>query len=183
MKKNAAFKFTSLLALLLLIAGSLRAQNTTIWIVRHGEKDTALAQKQDPDLSEAGRQRAKDLSKKIGRETPSVIYSTDRKRTRQTVVHFNASGKLVIYESKALKAMAEKILTENKGATVLVVGHSNTLLETIEALGGKRPVPELTEDDYDYLFKVVIRKNGTLRVSYEHYGTLHHGGGGAMISQ
>jgi broad specificity phosphatase PhoE len=186
MKKIAAVPFTALMIVLLMnlfAAASLRAQTTTIWIVRHGEKDTALAQLQDPNLSIAGQQRAKDLFQKIGSQHPTVVYSTERKRTRQTVAHFPAAKQLVIYDSKALPALAEKIRTENKGATVLVVGHSNSLLETIEALGGKRPVPELTEDDYDYLFKVVIDAKGAISVSYEHYGTPHHGGGGTMISQ
>lgn len=186
MKKIAAVQLSTLLLVLLMnffAAGSLHAQKTTIWIVRHGEKDTAQAQKQDPNLSEAGQQRAKDLFQKIGKEHPSVVYSTERKRTRQTVAHFPAAQQLVIYDSKALPALAQKIRSENKGATVLVVGHSNSLLETIEALGGKRPVPELTEDDYDYLFKVVIDKKGEVKVRYQHYGTPHHGGGGTMISQ
>ncbi|MBL7760204.1 MAG: histidine phosphatase family protein [Sediminibacterium sp.] len=185
-KKIAAVPLIALMVALLMnfyATESLHAQTTTIWIVRHGEKDTALAQRQDPNLSAAGQQRAKDLFQQLRSQQPTIVYSTERKRTRQTVAHFPAAKQLVIYDSKALPSLAEKILTENKGATILVVGHSNTLLETIEALGGKRPVPELTEDDYDYLFKVEIDPKGIISVTYAHYGTPHHGGGGAMISQ
>ena len=38
------------------------AQKTTVWIVRHAEKDTAFINRQDPALTATGQQRALDLA-------------------------------------------------------------------------------------------------------------------------
>ncbi len=38
------------------------AQKTTVWIVRHAEKDTSFANRLNPDLTDVGMQRAKDLA-------------------------------------------------------------------------------------------------------------------------
>ena len=60
------------------------AQTTTVWIVRHAEKDTAFATRANPDLNAMGKQRAIDLAAYLKKETIAFIYSTDTKRTRQT---------------------------------------------------------------------------------------------------
>jgi hypothetical protein len=51
----------------------------------------------------------------------------------------------------------------------LVVGHSNTVLEMIEALGGKTN-PSIKDQDYDYLFLLTISASGKTKVKVMHYG-------------
>jgi 2,3-bisphosphoglycerate-dependent phosphoglycerate mutase len=80
----------------------------------------------------------------------------------------------VIYDGKDLTVIANKALTENKGKTALIVGHSNTLIPVIEALKGIAPFEELTDDDYDMLFKVVIDQSGKATVTINRYGVAHH---------
>ena len=63
---------------------------------------------------------------------------------------------------------------------MLIVGHSNTVLETIEALGGTRPVAQLSDDDYDYLFKVVLADGKPTQVNIFHFGQFHRGGNATM---
>jgi hypothetical protein len=60
-------------------------------------------------------------------------------------------------------------LKDNKGKNALIVGHSNTVLETIEALVEKRPFEAISDQDYDYLFQVSIAPDGTMNVKV-HYG-------------
>ena len=57
-------KFTQsiILVLLLIIGFEVTAQKTTVWIVRHAEKDTSFISRMDPDLTAAGQQRALDLA-------------------------------------------------------------------------------------------------------------------------
>ena len=156
------------------------AQNTTIWIVRHAEKDTAFLQRKDPDLTETGRQRALDLAAYLQGQEPSIIFSTNTKRTRQTVANFKA--KVNTYETSLLKEFAERVLEFHKGKVILIVGHSNTVLETIDALGGARPVPGLTDNDYDYIFKLSISSDGQVITKAFQYGASHRGGTKAMTS-
>ena len=67
-----------------------------------------------------------------------------------------------------------------KGKTILLVGHSNTVLETIEALGGQRPVKALSDDDYDYIFKVELESNQPVKVQAFQFGQAHRGGTATM---
>ena len=154
------------------------AQKTTAWIVRHAEKDTSFVNRQDPDLTATGQQRALDLAAYLQNEPVVKVYSTDTKRTRQTTKHVKAP--LEIYNPKNLTGLLDLILQNTKGNSVLIVGHSNTVLETIEALGGKRPVTQLTDDDYDYIFKVEIEAGKPAVVSFYHFGQVHRGGTAAM---
>jgi len=150
------------------------AQKITVWIVRHAEKDTAYVNRQDPDLTATGQQRALDLAAYLQNEVIVNVYSTDTKRTRHTAKHVKAP--VEIYNPKNLTGLLDLITQNANGKSVLIVGHSNTVLETIEALGGKRPVPLLTDDDYDYIFKIELEASKSAVVSFYHFGQYHRGG-------
>lgn len=154
------------------------AQSTTVWIVRHGEKDTAMATKANPDLSAEGKQRAIDLATYLQKENIAQILSTDTKRTVQTAAHIKAP--LEIYNPRSIQMVVEKIKSTWKGKTILLVGHSNTVLETIDAMGGNRPVPLLNDEDYDYIFKVVIDDAGKATATAYQFGKPHRGGTSTM---
>jgi len=154
------------------------AQKTTVWIVRHAEKDTAFVNRQDPDLTATGQQRALDLAAYLQNEVVVKVYSTDTKRTKQTAKYFKAP--LEIYNPKNLTGLLDLITQNANGKSVLIVGHSNTVLETIEALGGKRPVTLLTDDDYDYIFKIELEASKPAVVSYYHFGQVHRVGTATM---
>jgi phosphohistidine phosphatase SixA len=154
------------------------AQKTMVWIVRHAEKDTAFVNRQDPDLTATGQQRALDLAAYLQNEVIVKVFSTDTKRTRHTAKHVKAP--LEIYNPKNLTGLLDLITQNANGKSVLIVGHSNTVLETIEALGGKRPVTLLTDDDYDYIFKVEIEAGKLAVVSFYHFGQVHRGGTATM---
>jgi phosphohistidine phosphatase SixA len=155
-----------------------RAQKTTVWIVRHAEKDTAFINRQDPDLTATGLQRALDLAAYLQNENIVKVFSTDTKRTKQTAKHIKAP--LEMYNPKNLTGLLDLITQQANGKSVLIVGHSNTVLETVEALGGKRPVTLLTDDDYDYLFKVVLADGKPAKVRSFHFGQYHRGGTATM---
>jgi broad specificity phosphatase PhoE len=150
-----------------------KCQNsTTFYLVRHAEKVTTDPNNKDPLLTEKGEKRAISLAKKLKKKKLTAIYSTDFQRTKLTVKPIAEKQKVEvkIYNPKQLKSWASTLLQEHRGGKILIVGHSNTVLETIEALGGKRPFAEITEQDYDYFFTVNIEENGDVKVEVEHYG-------------
>lgn len=156
---------------------------TTFYLVRHAEKVTTDPNNKDPLLTENGQKRAVFLTKKLKKKKLSAIYSTDFQRTKLTVKPVAEKQKIdvKIYNPKQLKMWASTLLQEYKGGRVLIVGHSNTVLETIEALGGERPFTEITEQDYDYFFTVNIEKDGTVKVDVEHYGEKSSGTEGLQM--
>lgn len=146
-------------ALLLLLGTATGASaQGTIFLVRHAERadsgtmaGTTMAT--DPDLSEAGRARAESLAVMLKDAGIRAIYTTEYQRTRQTAAPLaKALGiEVTVVPAREAKALIEKL----KGATapVLVVGHSNTVGETIAALGVSDPV-KIGDADYDNLFIV-----------------------------
>ena len=70
------------LFLSLCLIDSAAAQKKTIILVRHAETVDAS---QDPDLSAEGKERAQRLRSIVKNYKPGAIYSTDFKRTRDTV--------------------------------------------------------------------------------------------------
>jgi hypothetical protein len=98
-----------LLFLLLISAFSVAgySQNKIIVLVRHAEKMDASA---DPELSDAGKARAQSLIKKAGKYRPKEIYSTDFKRTRDTVkpIADKRHVQIQIYDPRDQKALAAK---------------------------------------------------------------------------
>ena len=52
---------------------------------------------------------------------------------------------------------------------MLVVGHSNTLPQTISAMGAG-PRENLADDEYDWLFVVTLAANGSVSLMELRYG-------------
>jgi len=152
------------------------AQKTTIWLVRHAEKLTTDPTDKNPELSAVGLERAADLAKTLQKEKITTIYTTHYRRTIATALPLATALQLtpVIYNAKDLNVIAIKALQENKGKTALIVGHSNTLIPIIKALNCEVPFEELSDEDYDMLFKVVIDEHGNRKLTISKYGKAHH---------
>lgn len=170
--KRISFFLTLFLVLVVGLAFAF-AQNTTIYVVRHAEKETIDPKEQDPDLSAVGKQRAFDLLKHLEKERIDVVFSTKFKRNMQTVAPILAGRKLPInyYEAHNFSELKNSIEQFHLGNTILIVGHSNTVAEICEALGAKPNIPKLTDADYSYIFKIQLDKSGKASISVSHYGT------------
>ncbi|MES3019457.1 MAG: phosphoglycerate mutase family protein [Bacteroidota bacterium] len=152
------------------------AEKTVVYIVRHGEKDVSDPKNSDPNLSADGQERAKALVKRLKKEKFAAVYSTKYKRTNQTgrLVAEKNNLTIISYNPSDPKALAELVKSKHKGQRVLIVGHSNTVLELAEAFGVTRPLAALTDDDYDFLFKVEIDHGGYASLTTGNYGKRHH---------
>ena len=158
------------LPLLLMLSTTVLAQTTDVWIVRHAEKDKSNPQDTNPSLSDEGRIRAGDLATYLKKEKFDVAFSTPFKRTHQTLDSLIIQ-KVIDY--KDIPSLVDSVKKNYSGKTVIVAGHSNTVLEIIEAFGGKRPMEMLTDDDYDYIFHLTV-KDDKARVKKDQYGRPHH---------
>ncbi|RYU80513.1 histidine phosphatase family protein [Hymenobacter persicinus] len=153
-------------------AGSRSAgSETTVYLVRHGEKDLAPGLT-DPLLTPAGEQRALALRDELGQRRIAAIFTTDTKRTRATVAPLAAKLSLtpLVYSAKDQAALAAQIRRDYAGKAVLVVGHSNTILEMVEALGAARPVSSIADAAHDYLLEVRVPAAGSPTATARRYG-------------
>jgi phosphohistidine phosphatase SixA len=142
------------------------AAQPSVFIVRHAERaDAGTAGNSmmatDPELSDIGQARAARLSTMLRDAGITAIFTTQYKRTKQTAEPLARALGLTITEvnSKELASLADNI----KGQTgnVLVVGHSNTVPDTIKALGIEAP-PAIAETEFDNLFIVTRGEKPTM---------------------
>ncbi len=151
---------------------------TTVILVRHAEKNTE-PNNSDPDLSPAGQARAQELARMFGNSGINAIYATNYKRTQQTVKPLaDSTGVAVnIIDAKQTSELVKQILTTNRGQTVFVAGHNNTVPEAIEGLGGER-LPVIPENEFDNMFILTIYRFGKAKLVKFKYGAVSPTGGG-----
>ncbi|RYY05577.1 MAG: histidine phosphatase family protein [Sphingobacteriaceae bacterium] len=161
---------------MLLVQQNLVAQKAVIiYIVRHAEKAVNDPTNNNPELSVQGNERAIDLMKFLADKKIDSIYSTNYKRTTSTVRPLAEKSGIAVknYTPAEQSALAKNLIANAQGKKILIVGHSNTVLPIIEAFGAARPLKELTEEDYDYLFEITVMGTKT-EVKIDHYGKSHH---------
>lgn len=148
------------------------APETTIYIVRHAEKVTTDTTNQDPVLTAEGEARAKALAAYLDGKPVDAIYSTKYKRNSLTVKPLADARKLQVntYEAHDFEALKKQVLQQHAGKTVVVVGHSNTILPLVEAFGAQKPFAEVADSKYDHIFKVTIKADSTASVQAATYG-------------
>ncbi len=143
---------------------------TTVVLVRHAEKVLGV---DDPPLTAEGEQRAAKLVHVLGGLEIDTIYSTPFKRTWATASPLaKALGQEVVetpYSPTYVEDLARKIRQEHAGDVVVVVAHSNTVPETIRALGVAE-APAIPDDDYDNLFVVTFSQDSEPRLLALRYG-------------
>lgn len=142
---------------------------TTVLLVRHAEK--AAEPGSDPPLSTEGVTRAQDLLHVIGEADVMAIFTTQYIRTQQTVQpsanHFGLS--LIQYNVMDVEDLVDLILADHAGEIVLVAGHSNTVPQIIEELGGGIVSP-IAENEYDNLFVITVFSWGGPKLVHLQYG-------------
>ncbi|WP_199117887.1 histidine phosphatase family protein [Pedobacter sp. ASV28] len=151
---------------------NLQAQKSLkVWIVRHAEKDTSDVKDKDPDLSMQGKQRAEALMKLLKGQKIDSIFSTNYKRTKLT--GFPLADKIGItiktYSPSQKAELVKNLKMNAAGKHILIVGHSNTILELIEAFGAQRPLAQIKDDEYGYIFLLTI-KGDKVDVKVDKYG-------------
>ncbi|HEX7112683.1 MAG TPA: histidine phosphatase family protein [Mizugakiibacter sp.] len=164
----------ALLAALAMPAAQAADAATVVVVVRHAEK--AADGGRDPALTAAGRARAAALAETLASMRVSHVYATPYRRTRDTAAPTAAARGLTV-DVRAIpggdvdayvRALRADILAHHRGETVLVVGHSNTMPQTVAALCGCAAAP-MEEREYDRL-SVVVLDGGSARLAVARYG-------------
>ena len=146
-----------LLALLCCLTGSAFAgehgDDYTLYLVRHAEKQTDGSR--DPNLTEAGEQRAKFLAAWLKDKEIEDIWSSGYRRTVGTAQPLASELGLLlnIYDPGNPSELVERLLDRQDNA--LVVGHSNTIPELARMLCGCA-IADIDESEYDRLIMITI---------------------------
>jgi broad specificity phosphatase PhoE len=161
-----------LILLLCLIAGFVSAQDqtdkpTTLILIRHAERGNDGSK--DPPLADAGTIRANNLVNVFKNTDIVAIYSSDYKRTKNTAAPLAQTKNLEIKLYEPMKEdEIKKIIAENKGKTVLVVGHSNTTPWTANVLTGGE-LKDFADTDYGNILIVNVWDGGKTSMTWLNY--------------
>jgi len=151
--------FTLLVFSFLLLACSPKQEPKTVYIVRHAEK---ILEGDDPGLSVAGMARSKKLAQILEQKEIQHIFSTNTIRTKTTAQPLaDAVGLTIeIYDAKNHDDLVRE-LRERTG-NILVVGHSNTVNHLANYfVGSGEKYPELQDIEYDFIFEVSLKEDGS----------------------
>lgn len=120
------------------------------WVVRHLNTP---AGERDPDLTAEGQRTAAALAAWFRADAPRAIYVSDYRRTRQTAAPLAARLGLVpiVYDPADTPGLIARVRAGPRPA--LIVGHSNTVPDIVEQLGGTRPAP-LVHEDFGDIWRV-----------------------------
>ena len=136
----------------------IKKQATVFIIVRHGEKEN---NGKNPHLSEAGKNRAKNLAELLKNSKIDNAYSTDYFRTRETVENLVLDKKLEvkIYNPSKISDFVKNELVINQSKNI-ISGHSNTnplLLNEICKVNFYKDIPDAKFSD---IYIVNVFKKG-----------------------
>lgn len=160
------------LCTLLLGATSSPPADTIVIVVRHAEKSAAPSD--DPPLSDAGLRRAEALSHALSKTGVKAIFATQYARTQETVEPTAKALQVRVTKVDAAKTqmLVDQVREEHRGQVVLIAGHSNTVPEVIDGLGGGQ-IPAIPETEFDNLFVVSLPATGPARLLHLKYGAVN----------
>ena len=143
-------------------------------LVRHTEKESEP--RNDPPLTANGQARAQALADAVAAAGIDAIVVTPFRRTRDTAVPVAQARGLTPIEvpvgrdvAAHVAAVADSVRARPSGASVLVVGHSNTIPAIVTALGGPR-LPDLCDNQYAVLYVLSVPADGPARLVTASYG-------------
>lgn len=145
-----------------LLPSTLIAQSQTVYLIRHAEKASIPAD--DPILSEIGIARAARLPAMFENDLPAAVISSQYQRTILTAQPVaDAAGVPVTIVSmnkeeatRYPQTVLDKICSLPNGATVLVVGHSNSVPAMVSAWTDQPALP-IADTEYNRLFIIRLQ--------------------------
>lgn len=135
-------------------------QCSTFYLIRHAEKLRTDKSDKDPKLNEYGMLRAIKWQEYFSEKNISKIYSTNYKRTLETVKPIQESSDIIpiIYSPSDIDY--KNFIMSNKIEVVLIVGHSNTIPDFVNGLIGENVYSQIDDLNNSNLYVVNICESG-----------------------
>lgn len=142
--------FSIITACTLLAHPCLAANDYTIYLVRHAEKQTDSS---NPALTLCGQQRAEQLATILDTANIKAIYSTNYQRMLATAAPLSNKKNIIISHYNPKKLAQFSLHLKQHQENSLIVGHSNTTAQLTQLLSSQ-DVKNLSEGDFQHLYQV-----------------------------
>jgi len=149
-------KIFPILFFLLFSCNTANIDCSTYYLIRHAEKVRLDPDNKDPELNEAGKERALVWQEYFNNLGIDHVYSTDYKRSMQTALPFASSNELKINIYSPSKINYEDFLVTTTGNKVLIVGHSDTTPTFANELIKENVYPQMDDSNNSNLYIVSI---------------------------
>ena len=137
---------------------------TTYYLIRHAEKDRSDKTNSNPELTDLGHQRALRWNSVFENVTFDAVYSTNYLRTIATAKPTASAKGLEIQFYNPRELYSKDFQQETLGKTVLVVGHSNTTPQFVNAILGIDRYTDIQDNNNANLYIVTRIKEETSSV-------------------
>lgn len=129
-------------------------ETTTYYLIRHAEKLRTDKTDRNPNLNDAGKQRAVNWGMYFKNIDLDAVYSTKYNRTLQTATPTAEQKNLTIQQYNQL--YSEDFAIATKGKKILIVGHSNTTPVFANKILGEEKYQNMDDHDNASLYIVTI---------------------------
>jgi phosphohistidine phosphatase SixA len=136
--------------------------DVVVHVVRHAETGSTAT---DPPLDATGQARAATLASLLGPANVTAIFTSQFRRTQDTAMPtaIDAGVAISVIEIPANGTTYGDVLvaaTQDSMATsALIVGHSNTVPDTVKAFTGI-DVPPISESEFDRIYTITLAADG-----------------------
>lgn len=126
-----------------------------VYVIRHAEVDLTL-RSEDPPLTVAGRQRARNWGNVFQDAALQVIFANERERTKETALQIaeHSGTPVELLPRWDVEDLTSRVQSRHGDGAILIVSHWLTIPHLLRALGYPREV-EIGRDDFDDLFVIV----------------------------
>ena len=166
---NMRYKLIGIILVVLFSFVTLPAAHAqkVVYLIRHAEQ---VLDVENPPLTEAGHQRAKAWATVLWDANIKVIYTSEKRRTKQTgkpiAQALNVPMKTM--PRRDVSGLVDRLRTRHADDAILIVGHSYTIPKLIDKLGRPAGYP-IRSEDYGSLFIVVPQSGSEPLVSRLHF--------------
>ena len=149
-----------ILTLILTLSNIPSEQCSTFYLIRHAEKVRTDKSDKDPKLNKYGVLRAIKWRDYFSDKNISKIYSTNYRRTLETVKPIQESSDIfpIIYSPSNIDY--RNFIMSNKVEVVLIVGHSNTIPDFVNGLISENVYSQIDDLNNSNLYVVNICESG-----------------------
>lgn len=140
---------------------------TNIFVVRHADRPDGI-----DTLNQSGIFRARQLADVLRSFELDAVFSSPYHRTLTTAMPTAQQQDLEIkkYDPRQLDSLAQIVQNDWLGKNILIVGHSNTVPQTVQAFGLEPDVELIPHDQYDRLYLLQLINKDQKQLIPLHFG-------------